>query len=90
MKSATGKLIAAICVTSMDIEVAVRYGPFLWHSWNAIAWARIMLMLLAGGIAFTLMDIWSKTLSPQANLRVHSEISKGIPSSRKAMEAADV
>lgn len=90
MKGASGKMIAASCITCMDVEVVVRFGPVLWHYGNTIAWARITLLLLAGAMAFTLMDIWSKTLYFRSNLLAHKELGINAPSSCEAIEVADV
>lgn len=91
MKSATLKFVPAICVTLMDILVIRWCGPLLWNAWNGVCWARIGLLLLAGSIAFTLMDIWAKTLAPMSVRRVN-QIGNELEvfSSPKAMEGADV
>ena len=62
------RFLVAVCVTTMDVFVAARYGGLLWVTWSPIAWARVGLLLLAGGIVFTLTDIWSKTTGYRAVL----------------------
>jgi hypothetical protein len=93
MKSATAKLVSAVLVTVLDAVVAERCGPLLWGTWSSVPWARLGLLLLAGSIAFTLMDIWCKTLSAQAISSPEQIGDRGliaIPSAGQGMEGADV
>lgn len=92
MRSTALKFITAICVTLMDALVARRYGALLWDTLSPIARARIGLLLLADAIAFTLMDIWSKTLGQRVLLYEKPPAHVAIPSSGAMTElgGADV
>jgi len=91
VKPGTVKLIAALCTTLMDLTVIGNCGPLLWKVWGDFCWPRIGLLLLAGAIAFTLMDIWAKTLAP-AIKREYGQIHRGSEkfSSAEVSEVADV
>ncbi len=93
MKHATVKLLSATGVTFLDFFVATQCGPIVWHAWNLVPLARMGLLLLAGAIAFTLMDIWSKTLMFQGS-RLSNRFDPGTvvhPGDRcKITEASDV
>jgi hypothetical protein len=91
MKPGMPKLVAAVGTTLMDLAVIGYSGPLLWRVWGDVCLARIGLLMLAGGIAFTLMDIWAKALphTPSRTLRqMDHESDLYIPPS--ATEGADV
>lgn len=91
MKPAIPKLVAAVGTTLMDLAVIGYCGPLLWRVWGDVCLARIGLLLLAGGIAFTLMDIWAKTLpqTPSRTLR-QMDHDSDLFLSPPATEGADV
>ncbi len=60
MRTGTPKFLAAVATAVLDIWVAAWYGPLLWQVYGPIPWTRVGLLVMAGAIAFTLMDIWSK------------------------------
>lgn len=66
MASIASRFISAGLVTFMDVLVVWCCGPLVWKTWGSFIWSRIGLLALAGGMAFTLMDIWSQTLTKRA------------------------
>ena len=60
MTTTTWKFYSALCATAMDVVVLSRFGPLLWKTWAPNGGLRIALLLLAGALTFTLMDIWSQ------------------------------
>lgn len=67
MKTLRAKQLIAVGVTLLDILVAAECGPLLWNYWGSRAWSRMGLLIIAGGLAFTLMNIWAKTLNATPN-----------------------
>lgn len=63
MASITTRFMAAVGVTLMDVTAAACCAPVVWRAWSVAFWSRTGLLALAGGMAFTLVDIWSQTLS---------------------------
>ena len=45
--------------TFMNLWVALTYGPQLWQWWGGSPIAKVGLLLVAGGSASTLMNVWS-------------------------------
>lgn len=91
MKSATLKIVVAVYVTVMDVAVIGFCGPLLWKVWDCVYWARLGLLVLAGGITFSLMDIWARAIAVthgSANTQKSHELE--LFSSPGAMEGADV
>jgi hypothetical protein len=83
----------AFFVTILDIAVIWHDGPILWQVWGGIPWIRIALLVLAGTGAFTLADIWSRTLSGSSKRLQLKEMdgSETVGSLRsEALEGADV
>lgn len=60
MRVGTLKILSAVAAAVLDIWVAACCGPLLWQVYGPVPWARMGLLVMAGGLAFTLMDIWSK------------------------------
>lgn len=71
--------------TFMNLWVALMYGPQLWRAWGGDAIARVGLLLLAGGLASTLMNVWSLVVGKPSPRR-HSTV----PLTTLPTEAADV
>lgn len=71
--SGTVRFLLAIGVTLMEVLVAAHCGPPLRNAWTA----EIGHPVSAGGLAFTLMEIWPKTIvrlpEQRATLLVASE-----------------
>ncbi len=85
------KLVAAIGVALMDATVAVCCGPLLWRVWGGVAWARVGLLLLAGGCSFTLADIWAATIHPgRRPLASEDQNALSYPGAETPMEPSDV
>jgi hypothetical protein len=82
----TRNFTIAITVTILDLAVVYHDGPVIWQVWGVFPWLRIALLLLAGVGAFTLADMWSRTLSGAGThllLGKESDGSKTIVSLRK-------
>ncbi len=92
MKTLRAKQLIAVGVTLLDILVAADCGPLLWNYWGSRAWPRIGLLIVTGGLAFTLMDIWAKTLHASRNSGRRQGNQKSAPflSPSENMEGADV
>jgi len=63
---ASSRFIGAGFITGVDVLVAYLCAPLVWQAWGSFIWSRIGLLSLAGGMAFTLMDIWSQTSTEEA------------------------
>ena len=92
MKTLRAKQLVAMGVTLLDILVTADCGPLLWNYWGTRAWSRIGLLIIAGGLSFTLMDIWAKTLNVMPNLSSHQSNPElaGFQPPSENMERADV
>lgn len=64
MNSRSVQFGLAFGTTVADISVGATCGPALWEVYGAVPWMRIGLLIIAGAVAFTLMDVWSKTVAP--------------------------
>lgn len=92
MTTTTLQFLLAICATALDVLVVGHCAPLLWQTWGPVSWARLGLLLLAGAMAFTLMDIWSQTIEKTAcllSLRGSFRAS-ALLSSPTEMESSDV
>lgn len=92
MASITSRSITAGSVTLMDVMVTSYSGPIVWKAWGAPFWSRTGLLALAGAMAFTLMDIWSQTLTEQSLLSLEADTPCALTQTGSAeqMEGADV
>lgn len=55
----SGKNLAiAVTLTVLDLVVALRYGPAIWHAGSGVVWCRLLLILLAAVWATSLANIW--------------------------------
>lgn len=77
----------AIFLTFMNIWVVLLYGPSLWQAWGGCPWARVGILLLAGGAASTLTNVWSLILGDPTACPPHPPSDEVIP---VTSEAADV
>lgn len=62
MNSMRDGIPLAILLTVMNVCVTLAFGPQLWKAWKGIPWARVGILLLAGGAISTLMNVWSLIL----------------------------
>lgn len=93
MLSSSFKLSLAVATTLMDLYVVGRYAGVLWSIWGPSPLERVGLLALAGGITFTLMDIWSQTifsLMPRIVSLNKTGRSRLILGQSAGMESADV
>jgi len=49
----------SVLITILDGVVVSHYGPMIWQVWSAVPWIRMVLLLLAGGASFSLIQIWA-------------------------------
>lgn len=84
--------IIAMSITVLDIATGVWALPSIWQVWAPNPWLRLVLLLIAGTGAFTLMDIWAQTLRhlPQNGISLPAAELVIAPATQVEMEGMDV
>ena len=74
MKYERSGIALAVFFILMNLWVTLFCGPRIWAAWGGMPWARLGILVLAGAGAFTLLDIWARSLYLLALQRQQAEV----------------